>query len=466
MLVVGLAGFADVDRASIGEGEPGGDEAVRAEKAADGLPLACVFVSLQALADPTQEVVGEHTDEDVAVDAVFELMEIRPQSERAFELAEASLGLEERHVEFPELCRLEGLVGLQNIVAALGDGALHLLLVADDFEPFGIELERVKSGSAGVAFLQGPDLAFDDGRAFEDAFFDAFGQGCGGGEESLFGTGNHGLFLEAALGAAAEDQVAGGVLGIGDFFHLHALVVGAARECLEGLFFEGVGIFDAATAGDIDKVGIAALLEQIEVGAGGESGVEDDHGLEAVLVAGEAIENERQGSGVGHVAFEGLVGERETMFVKGNADGHLAAVVAVLLVFSVLGLGVGVAEALEMAVGDIIENDAAAQGKKIALALAQGGLDVLAQSQEIVAGAVEAVLGAFGDADVEEFGQGGAVGPVDQSPFAQGFDEAVGNHELGGGNGAGVHPKGFEHGGESQLLPGFEGYPDFPLNSL
>ena len=92
----------------------------------------------------------------------------------------------------------------------------------------------------------------------------------------------------------------------------------------------------------------------------GESGVKDDYGLETLLVAGQAIENERQGLGVGHVAFEGLAGERETVFVKGDTNGDLAAVVTVLLVFSVLGLWVGSAEALEMAVGDIVENDAAA----------------------------------------------------------------------------------------------------------
>jgi hypothetical protein len=41
---------------------------------------------LKAFADSAQKVVGEHADKDVAVDAVFEWMEIRPQSERAFEL--------------------------------------------------------------------------------------------------------------------------------------------------------------------------------------------------------------------------------------------------------------------------------------------------------------------------------------------------------------------------------------------
>ena len=113
------------------------------------------------------------------------------------------------------------------------------------------------------------------------------------------------------------------------------------------------------------------------------------------------------------------------VLVKGYAKSDLPAVGAVLLVFSVLGLGVGSPDALEMAVGDILENDVAADGKKIALTLAQGGLDV----HEMVAGAVEAVLGAFGDAYVEEFGKSGAVGPIYQCPFAQRRDEAVGNHE-------------------------------------
>ena len=49
------------------------------------------------------------------------------------------------------------------------------------------------------------------------------------------------------------------------------------------------------------------------------------------------------------------------------------------------------------------------------------------------------------------------MGPIDQSPFAQRLDEAVGNHELGCGNGAGVHAKGLEHAREMQLFPGFEG---------
>ena len=103
LFVVRLAWLADVDRAAVGKREPGGDEAVRAEQAADRLPVARVVVLLQAFADPTHKVVGEHADKKVAFDAVFELMEIRSQSERAFELGKAGLGFQKRYIEFPEL---------------------------------------------------------------------------------------------------------------------------------------------------------------------------------------------------------------------------------------------------------------------------------------------------------------------------------------------------------------------------
>ena len=301
------------------------------------MPFTRVVVLLEAFADPAQKVVGEHADKDVPVDAVFELMEIRPQSEGAFELAEASFGFEERHVEFPELHGFEAPVGLQNIVTALGDGTFHFLLVAGDFESPGVVFECVKSRRAGLSFLEGSDFAFDDGSAFENAFFDAFGEGCCGSEEALLCAGNHGLFLEAALGAATQDQMARGVLGVGDSFHLHTLFIGASGQGLEGLFFKSIGILGAAAARDVDEVGIASLLEHGEVGARGESSVEDDHGLETILMAGEAIENNGQGFGVAHVALEGLVGEWKTVFVKGDAHGDLTAVVAVLLVFSVFG---------------------------------------------------------------------------------------------------------------------------------
>ena len=44
----------------------------------------------------------------------------------------------------------------------------------------------------------------------------------------------------------------------------------------------------------------------------------------------------------------------------------------------------------------------------------------------------------FGEPDVEQFGQGRALRPGDECPFAQRLNETVGNHELHRGNLAGV----------------------------
>ena len=52
---------------------------------------------------PDGAVAGSYRHQHIAVSGVFELIEIRPQYERAFMLATASFGLEPRHVEFPEL---------------------------------------------------------------------------------------------------------------------------------------------------------------------------------------------------------------------------------------------------------------------------------------------------------------------------------------------------------------------------
>ena len=48
--------------------------------------------------------------------------------------------------------------------------------------------------------------------------------------------------------------------------------------------------------------------------------------------------------------------------------------------------------------------------------------------------------------------------PVDECPFAQRLDEAVGDHELGGGGLGGIEAGCFEQGGESELVPSGHGH--------
>ena len=164
-----------------------------------------------------------------------------------------------------------------------------------------------------------------------------------------------------------------------------------------------------------------------------------------------------QGFGVADVALEDFVGEGKAVFIEGHADGHLPAIVALLFVFSMFGLGVFGAYAFKMSVGDVVEDDAAVEAEEVLGLVAQGGFDGFAVFEKLVADAVEAVFGGFAQAHVEEFRQGGALDPVDERPFAEWFDEAVGNHHLGGGNGGGVHAEVLEHRGETQRVPGLHG---------
>ena len=92
LLVVGLAGLADVDRAAVSERESGGDEAVGAEQAADRLPFARVVVSLQAFAYPAQEVVGEHTDEPKSWEALRQTAARQPEGCRSREKKASTCG--------------------------------------------------------------------------------------------------------------------------------------------------------------------------------------------------------------------------------------------------------------------------------------------------------------------------------------------------------------------------------------
>ena len=81
LLGIGVAGFADGDDAPVFEGQARADQAVGAQDAAYGVPFAVVAGLFEFLADPVEQVVGEDAEEDVSVDALFELVVAGAQAE-------------------------------------------------------------------------------------------------------------------------------------------------------------------------------------------------------------------------------------------------------------------------------------------------------------------------------------------------------------------------------------------------
>jgi len=164
----------------------------------------------------------------------------------------------------------------------------------------------------------------------------------------------------------------------------------------------------------------------------------------------------REGLGVGDVAGEHLVGQRQAVLVECHPDGHLPAIAALLLVLSVAGFRVPFAKPFEVGVGHVVEDHAAAQGKEVGLVGAQGFFDGLAMLEQVVAGVVKPVFGGFCEPHAKDLGQGGALGPIDERPLAQRGDQAVGDHKLRGADPAGIEPQLFEQRRQSQLLPGLK----------
>ena len=72
-------------------------------------------------------------------------------------------------------------------------------------------------------------------------------------------SGDHRGFLESALGAAAQHQHAGGVLGVGDFPDFHLLVLRPVWQQFKAAGGKFVFILLATAAGDVDQIRIAQL---------------------------------------------------------------------------------------------------------------------------------------------------------------------------------------------------------------
>src|SRR5208283_4483438 len=75
------SGFADLQDLSVGGGENHGDHLVSAELLAQGRPRSVNAAVQESLLDRDQQVISQHTEEDVSLGAILQMMEDRPLSE-------------------------------------------------------------------------------------------------------------------------------------------------------------------------------------------------------------------------------------------------------------------------------------------------------------------------------------------------------------------------------------------------
>src|SRR5271157_1013345 len=134
------AGCADVDRGSLFCFQGNGAHHMRGEPLADRRPARKVAVFAQAMTDRIQQVVGQHCDEQMRLDASALGVEHRPKSQFALQGAEGIFDAPECDVQLPQTFLIQvrstganvvsacialiGLCGSAVVPTYLADGAL------------------------------------------------------------------------------------------------------------------------------------------------------------------------------------------------------------------------------------------------------------------------------------------------------------------------------------------------------
>ena len=84
LLSIGLAGLSDQNDFTILFREPGCDDTVSSQQAANRAPRSFVAVLFEPFTNPTQKMVGENADKDMSLNPLFKLMKVGAKSQRAF----------------------------------------------------------------------------------------------------------------------------------------------------------------------------------------------------------------------------------------------------------------------------------------------------------------------------------------------------------------------------------------------
>ena len=101
MLGLGRGGPADFEQVPVGGRQDGCDDLVGAELLTERRPRGVDGLVEESLLNGDQQVVGEHTKEDVCLDAVLKMVEDRPLAQRAFHVAKSILDAGQQDIEAP-----------------------------------------------------------------------------------------------------------------------------------------------------------------------------------------------------------------------------------------------------------------------------------------------------------------------------------------------------------------------------
>lgn len=175
--------------------------------------------------------------------------------------------------------------------------------------------------------------------------------------QPVFGLAEYGRLLVPAPFASAEQQSVSFRFLVLDYLDLYFFFGPASRDIDEAAAIEFVCVLLPFVSGNVDDIAVAVVLQPLQILFRRESRIQYYERTFFVFgTAFEFLQRRRQGGRIGNVAREKLVGKCKPECVVGYPYRQLRAIVPLLLVLASFSLRVRVAFALEMAVGDIVED--------------------------------------------------------------------------------------------------------------
>ena len=218
------------------------------------------------------------------------------------------------------------------------------------------------------------------------------------------------------------------VLLRGQPLDLHALAhlgPGLGEEVLLELAESALGRAHQVARADAAHLGQAVL--------GGDAAVHHPDALGFAVALLDAVEEVAQRGGVGRVARQHLVAQREALGRDDQRDDHLPAIAALVAAVAELAqvirpaLDVG----LEVGAGQVVQQHLEARTEQLAPAALQELEQLVLVLHQLVQAAVQGVLLGQREVRVQQVGHGAGIEPLPvQSPLRARVDEPVGHQRL------------------------------------
>ena len=216
-----------------------------------------------------------------------------------------------------------------------------------------------------------------------------------------------------------------------------------------------------------DDVARTAFFQPVECRLADHAAIQDPDASAAAVTGFHAGDDFPDGGAIVAVAGEDLVAERIAVARHHQTDEHLLAVGPMVARVAAPGLRIGSGLALKVSAGDVVQEQVVFQVEQRAQSFFQVFFQSFLVRQQVIEGAIEAVVIHLGVGDAQQVAQGGPAEPVlgdvqFTGRLTQPSDDQDGHHACPGNFRRGASNKARQQLIQTDGLPQAPGEPNVP----